>query len=230
LIHLPVLLRIAVRNLREHNAKTRIIGILISLGIAVLVSGNSLIGTAARGIRRTFIENYTGDLVITGRTDKEVSLFGVHGNMMTETVPTLPHYAGILARLRELDPGARSTPQITGYALINHDERDPLFTLLFGIEPDSYRRLFDSIVIQEGAYLQRGEEGILLNRGRVEQIAASHGVRLRVGDPVLLSGFGAQDFASARCPSGASSFSRSALSTSISWRSWTPSPCARCWA
>jgi len=193
-IRLSVLLRIALRNLREHKAKTRIIGLLICLGIAVLVSGNSLIGTAAAGIRRTFIDNYTGDLLVTGRTDKQVSLFGVHGNMMTEVVPTLPDYRLIRERVAQLDPEAQSTPQITGYALITHEDHDPLFTMLFGIEPEGYRRMFDSIVIRDGAYLQEGQEGILLSSGRVGEIEAAHGVRLRIGDPVLLSGFGAQGF------------------------------------
>ena len=193
-LRVPVVLRIALRNLREHKAKTRIIGVLVSLGIAVLVSGNSLIGTAAEGIRRTFIDNFTGDLVITGRMDKEVSLFGVSGNMMVEVVPTLPQYERILSRVLELDGTAQTTPQVTGYALMNFEGKEPIFSMLFGIEPIGYRRMFDSIVIREGRYLQAGEEGILLSRGKVAEIERRCGVRLRIGDPVPLSGFGAQGF------------------------------------
>lgn len=189
-----ILLRIALRNLREHRAKTLIIGILISLGITILISGNSLIATAAQGIRRTFIDNYTGDLIITGKTDKEVSLFGVHGNMMSEEVPTLPAYDRLVDKLRSSPDVAQFTPQITGYALINFENQEPNFTMLFGIEPESYRRMFNSITVVQGSYLQAEEEGILMSRGKIAQIEESTGIRFAVGDPVLLTGFGAAGF------------------------------------
>lgn len=189
-----ILLRIALRNLREHRAKTLIIGILISLGITILISGNSLIATAAQGIRRTFIDNYTGDLIITGKTDKEVSLFGVHGNMMSEEVPTLPAYDRLVDKLRSSPDVTQFTPQITGYALINFENQEPNFTMLFGIEPESYRRMFNSITVVQGSYLQAEEEGILMSRGKIAQIEESTGIRFAVGDPVLLTGFGAAGF------------------------------------
>lgn len=189
-----ILLRIALRNLREHRAKTLIIGVLISLGITILISGNSLIATAAQGIRRTFIDNYTGDLIITGKTDKEVSLFGVHGNMMSEEVPTLPAYDRLVDKLRSSPDVTQFTPQITGYALINFENQEPNFTMLFGIEPQSYRRMFNSITVVQGSYLQAEEEGILMSRGKIAQIEESTGIRFAVGDPVLLTGFGAAGF------------------------------------
>ena len=189
-----ILLRIALRNLREHRAKTLIIGVLISLGITILISGNSLIDTAAQGIRRTFIDNYTGDLIIAGKSDKEVSLFGVHGNMMSEEVPVLPAYDRIADKLRSSPDVAEITPQITGYALINFENQEPNFTMLFGIEPQSYRRMFDSIAVVQGRYLRAAEEGILMSRGKIAQIEESTGIRLAVGDPVLLTGFGAAGF------------------------------------
>lgn len=191
---LLILLRIALRNLREHRSKTLIIGVLISLGITILISGNSLIDTASRGIRRTFIDNYTGDLIITGESDKVVSLFGVHGNMMSEEVPTLPEYDRIVDKLQSSPDVAEIAPQITGYALINFENQEPNFTMLFGIEPESYRRMFDSISIAQGTYLRPAEEGILMSRGKIAQIEDSTGIRLAVGDPVLLSGFGAAGF------------------------------------
>ena len=191
---LLILLRIALRNLREHRSKTLIIGILISLGITILISGKSLIDTASQGIRRTFIDNYTGDLIITGETDKVVSLFGVHGNMMSEVVPTLPAYDRIVEMLRSSSDVAKTAPQITGYALINFENRESNFIMLFGIEPESYRRMFDSITVIQGTYLRAAEEGILMSRGKIAQIEESTGIRLSVGDPVLLSGFGAAGF------------------------------------
>jgi len=37
---MPVLVKIAIRNLREHKSKTLIIGIIIAIGITVMLLGN----------------------------------------------------------------------------------------------------------------------------------------------------------------------------------------------
>ena len=39
---MAVLFRIAFRNLKEHKAKTLIIGIIIALGITIMILGTSL--------------------------------------------------------------------------------------------------------------------------------------------------------------------------------------------
>ncbi len=49
-----VLIKIAFRNLREHKAKTLIIGIIITMGISILIVGNSMMDTATAGIKRAF--------------------------------------------------------------------------------------------------------------------------------------------------------------------------------
>ena len=69
-----VLIRIALRNLRLHLAKTLIIGSLIMLGIAILVIGNSFMDTIKAGIEKNYTENYTGDLFIVNNQVEEVSL------------------------------------------------------------------------------------------------------------------------------------------------------------
>ena len=64
---MPVLLRMAIRNLREHKAKTLIVGVLIALGTLIIIAGNSIIDTANVGIRKSFIENFTGDIMIRAK-------------------------------------------------------------------------------------------------------------------------------------------------------------------
>ena len=73
---MSVVAKIAFRNIRRHKTKTLIIGILITIGITVLVVGNSLMDTASRGIERTYIESYTGHVVITGRHDGGLRSWG----------------------------------------------------------------------------------------------------------------------------------------------------------
>jgi putative ABC transport system permease protein len=74
---MPVLFRLALRNLLEHKGKTLIIGIIVAVGVIVLVVGNALMDTATEGIQRAFIENYTGEIMVTGLSEGQISLFGV---------------------------------------------------------------------------------------------------------------------------------------------------------
>ena len=96
-----VLIRIALRNLREHTSKSLIIGTLIVLGVIIIVAGNSLLDTAERGVHRMFIDNYTGDIFISGvpRTPgASVSLFGLSGGGESDTTPVVAQ-ADIFIRL-----------------------------------------------------------------------------------------------------------------------------------
>ena len=52
---MPVTLRMAFRNLREHKAKSLIIGILLALGMLIMVLGNSFLDASKRGIETSFI-------------------------------------------------------------------------------------------------------------------------------------------------------------------------------
>ena len=148
---MAVLFRIAFRNLKEHKAKTLIIGIIIALGITIMILGNSLMETAARGLRKSFIENYTGHLMISAETRDPVSLFGFQSRAGNEEIPRIPDYQRILAFLSAQPEVVLYSAQVSSFALIDLEEKGNSFTILFGIEPESYRRMFpDSIVLKEG--------------------------------------------------------------------------------
>ena len=101
---MSVVWRIALRNLQEHRAKSLIVGTIILIGTFVLVVGNSLMDSAAAGIRRSFIDNFTGHLVLAGVTDAPVSLFGAAHHRL----PELPDAAA--GRLRAAPAGGRRPP------------------------------------------------------------------------------------------------------------------------
>ena len=67
-----ILLKIAFRNMREHRAKTLIVGALVTLGAFVLVAGNSFMDSVKAGQRRTFSENFTGDLIVRAQLRRGV--------------------------------------------------------------------------------------------------------------------------------------------------------------
>ncbi len=191
---MPVLLRIAFRNLLEHKAKSLIIGIIIALGVTILVVGNAFIDTAALGIKRTFLDNFTGNVIINGKTDAPVSLFGVSSPGGMEATPTIPGYDKVMGWLKEQREVKSVTSQLTGMATISVssdvNSEDAVPTMLFGIDPATYRPMFDNLSFVSGGYLTPGEEGILLSRQRVKEIEKDLKVKVAVGDTLLLNGFG----------------------------------------
>jgi len=191
-----VLFKIAFRNLKEHKSKTLIIGIIIALGIALMLVGNALMDTAGNGIRRSFIDNYTGHVMISGKAEVDVSLFGIQGPQAgSEEVPRIPQYGKVFEHAASLPEVQALAAQVTGFSLFSFEDKGNQFGILFGIEPESYRSMFpDSITMVSGRYLEPGEEGILLSEGKIEEIREELDISLEVGDSVVLSGLGPAGF------------------------------------
>lgn len=173
---MSVLIRIAFRNLLEHKGKTLIIGIIVAVGVIVLIVGNSMMDTATRGIRRAFIDNYTGNIMISGVADGTVSLFGVQSVGGIEPTPTIPDFTRIREHVEQLPEVDRFTTQISGFGLVRPEtsEIDGLehseLTVLFGIEPDGYHAMFDNVSVIEGEYLAPGQQGIMISQERIEEM------------------------------------------------------------
>lgn len=200
---MPVLFRIALRNLLEHKSKTFIIGLILAVGVIVLVVGNSLMDTASEGIRRGFIDNYTGDIVVSGIAEGEVSLFGVRSPGGIEDTPRLPNYNEIVAYLKGREDITQITSQVTGFSRISVEGYSGgAITVLFGIDPESYRSLFDNLTFVRGRDLIPGEVGVTISTDRLEELikrvaeetkketGEEIAFKLDVGDNVLLTSFG----------------------------------------
>jgi putative ABC transport system permease protein len=203
---MPVLIRIAFRNLLEHKAKSLIIGVLLALGVVILVVGNSFMDTAARGVKDTFIGNYTGDIFIAPRSKAgSVSLFGVSSVGGRETTPNLPYFDKVAAKLSE-EPGViGQTSQVTGFSLVtlkdapasaadNAEGNGQAFALLFGIDPTTYYKLYTNATPIQGRLLQPGEEGIVVSKATIDRFKKGLGVEPKVGDVLLLTGMGKSGF------------------------------------
>ncbi len=199
---MPVLIRIAFRNLLEHKAKSLIIGGLLALGVIILVVGNTFMDTAAQGVKDTFIGNYTGDIFVAAKAKTTVSLFGAASFGGSETTQNLPYFDKVVAKLAA-EPGVTGlTSQVTGFAMAsikgapdtsNADE-PPGFVLFFGIDPGSYYKLFTNAHAIQGRLLQPGEEGIIVSKATVDRLKKSLGVEPKIGDQILLTGIGKSGF------------------------------------
>lgn len=185
------LLNIAFRNIKEHKVKTYIIGIIISIGITILVVGNSMMDTAALGIKTNYINNYTGDLIVMADTDTNLTLFGAMDiNSMTETLPVIPHYFEIRDYALSNPDVLRVSGQAAGRARMEFGENIESFGLLFGVEPEAYLKMFpNNIDLLEGELLSPGEQGILISKRIADQIMDEYDVAIKSGNTVLLTGF-----------------------------------------
>jgi ABC-type lipoprotein release transport system permease subunit len=194
-----VLIRIAWRNLREHSSKSLIIGTLVILGVIVIVVGNSLLDSAEQGVHRMFIDNYTGDVFISGipkTRSASVSLFGLTGAGESETTtPVMPHFDEVRAHL-EADGRVKGiTSQLSGEGLVTVEGNDNrVMAILFGVDPETYPRLFHETFLVEGSYLKPGVEGMVVSRGWLSNAEKTLKTRLGVGDKVVINTFGRAGF------------------------------------
>lgn len=185
-----LIFKIAYRNLKEHKTKTLIIGTLMALAIMILVIGNSFMETAASGMEKTYIQNFTGDVVITSAEMENASLF-MDGSMRNreELIPIIPSAVEIEEYLKSIDAVKAINPQIGGVALLKHEEDGTGYSMLFGVDPKMYEQTFqDNIKIIYGSFLKPGEEGIVLSEAAVRMIEDTSGEIVKPGDSVLLTG------------------------------------------
>lgn len=188
---MTVLLRIAWRNLREHKSKTIIVGVLVALGVLLLVVGNSLLATAAAGTRVVFIENFTGHVMVRAKSDTPVSIAGATGFSMEDfSGPRLPHYPELYDYVSRLDGVRAVNPQVPFFARMDYstpEQNKGAFVPVFGIEPESYLRMFpDAVTILDGRFLEPNEQGLVLHRVIRDQVRDQLEITINVGDRVKL--------------------------------------------
>jgi len=184
-----VLLKIAYRNLREHKTKTLIIGSLITIGMTILVIGNSALDTATAGIRANYTENYTGHVIVAAGSVESPALTPDAGPDTFERVtPAIPDYEAALNLVRS-HPGVRNVnPMIVGMALAQQDGEGFGFMQFYGVDPDSYRSFFgDNLEITAGRFLAPREEGLVISEWTLGMLKESSQREIGVGDRVLLT-------------------------------------------
>ena len=189
-----ILFTIAWRNVRQHKVKTTIIGLIMVIGIMVLVVGNSFMDTAASGIERYYIKNYTGHLMITGQSRGQLTLFGYQDmTAMEQAVPRIPAYDEIVEFANSLPYVEVINPQVSATAMLSRGEDTIAASQLFGINPEQYQAMFpDNVEILEGGFWQPGEHGVLLNKQVVDLMERQVGFKFRPGDKLLFTSVSTQ--------------------------------------
>ncbi|MBI9098164.1 MAG: FtsX-like permease family protein [Spirochaetaceae bacterium] len=186
---------LALRNLVRHKKRSLIIVLLFFVIITLFFIGNSTLMQMNQGMRKTFVENFTGDLVLKSTSPVDFGLFGANTPFVGEyfAIPVIQNYDSLLAELEGLDQVEATVSQVSGAALMDiHNKRYKV--PLFGIEGDEYFRFFSNLKLLEGDLFTTGEEGILMTEYRANQIERETGLRPVPGDPILLTMFGNKGF------------------------------------
>lgn len=183
-----VLLKIAYRNLREHKVKTLVIGSIIALGLVILVVGNSLLDTAASGIRAMYTENFTGEVAIASSRNQSRSLFTPHAAKNGEPTPTIAQYRELIAYLDGLPWVEKTVSQIAGMATAEVEGEGSTFVQLFGVSAEEYSAMFpETMEFIEGKAFSGDETGIILSSDTADRLAEAVGHKIAVGDKLLLT-------------------------------------------
>jgi len=182
-----ILIKIAFRNLKEHKTKTLIIGILITLGITILVVGNSFLATIKAGIEKNYVENYTGNIFIAPSVVEAPSLL-FSEDLFQSTPKTIPDFQTIREYVESQPEVIGTTGQINGAASAKWGELGEGFMLLFGVDSISYQELFpNGIHLTEGEFLHDGEEGVVISKKVADLFLETAGEEIHTGDTILLT-------------------------------------------
>ena len=144
------ILKIALRNLTQHKAKTLIIGLLIVLATFLSFLGNSVLGSASLSMKHVFTQQFTGDVMVVPAKLQG----GIFGGQQEDVngppiLPTMPDFQKVYQLVSARPEVVSITSQLSTYAIFNLGD-DISFGLLFGIEPQSYWSTFDAVRLTQG--------------------------------------------------------------------------------
>ena len=187
-LSVPVVWKIAVRNLIEHKTKTLIIGAIVAVGVLVLILGNAVLDTATAGIQENYIENFTGDVILSGATEDGITFFPFEQVMADSSEsPITPDYFELETYLDASDMVASWSPLISGMATIMFSDDIMMPTQVFGVDIEKYREVFpDNMELLDGRLLTSGESGIMLSTTAVALFKQANGRNPEAGDMIEL--------------------------------------------
>ena len=158
--------RFALKNVLSRKSSLVII-LFIAFSISLLVVSNAIFDGTDSGMEKTFINSFTGNIVIRPKSDFPMSLFGDETPLTGKltAIPELVPYQDVYDCVAATGGIDVLLPQITGFSSIQykrvegglvHDE-----FYFFGVEAEEYINNMSGIHITEGRSFSKGEKGIL---------------------------------------------------------------------
>ncbi len=205
------IIKLALRNLKEHKSKTLIIAMFILFGVAIVVMGNSFLESVNRGLEKDFRANITGDLAISVVPEKGtiIDVFGVNSTNIGGEIPQIPalnDLERIEEILAETDGIKKQSKLISAQVILSKDAEidfsvladddkdlglmDLPISMLFAGETGTFWELFPDLKMIEGRYPAPGSNEIIVDTRVIEGFQKSWDKPLNLGDDVLLASMG----------------------------------------
>ena len=205
------IIKLALRNLKEHKSKTLIISMFVLFGVAIVIMGNSFLESVNRGLEKDFRANVTGDLAISVIPEKgtTIDVFGVNSTNITGEIPQIPALADlekIEKILAETDGIKKQSKLISAQVILSKDAEidfsvlqdddkdigimDLPISMLFAGETGSFWELFPDLKMIEGHYPTPGSNEIIVDTRVIEGFVKTWDKTLEVGDEVLMASMG----------------------------------------
>ena len=183
------IIKLALRNLKEHKSKTLIISMFILFGVAIVIMGNSFLESVNRGLEKDFRANVTGDLAISVIPEKgtTIDVFGVNSTNITGEIPQIPALTDlekIEKILAETDGIKKQSKLISAQVILSKDAEIDLsvmqdddkdlgimdlpISMLFAGETGSFWELFPDLKMIEGHYPTPGSNEIIVDTRVIE--------------------------------------------------------------
>jgi ABC-type lipoprotein release transport system permease subunit len=190
-----VIFLLALRNILRNKKNSASIVLLIGVITALFFIGNSITSNGSRGLKRSFVDNITGDILIEEKGEVTMNLFGANTPIIDNyfTVPVLSAHSALIEYLQELPEVAAVVSQVSGYAALETLGIEEA-VLLCGIDGDTYFEAFPGIVLVEGRFLESGEFGAMVSAEKAQSIEKRAGRKLRIGEPLLFTNAGETGF------------------------------------
>lgn len=186
-----IIAKMAWGNLFLHKAKSLLLGTIMCLGIAILFVGNSLIDTAIGGLRKMFVEGFTGDLMVTGPTAFPTTIFGetAGGEQVIPHIAKFPDYETFLASEKGV---AATLPLLGGQVEMGLGEQVIGRGSAFGVDVERYKNFFSgNVTIVDGAWPSEGDPAwIVISETSAAMLSRAAGKKIGPGEKIILSAVG----------------------------------------
>ena len=201
------IIKLALRNLKEHKSKTLIISMFVLFGVAIVIMGNSFIESISRGLENDFRANYTGDVVITTVPKKGTvnDIFGAEQLVYIDEIPSVPAILDlerVEQILSETDEIKAQSKFISASVLLSGDEEfdadalddddkdlkssDMPYGFIMAGEGDKYWELFPDLKLIEGHYPTAGTNEVIVDARFINSFKKVYDKDLALGDSILI--------------------------------------------
>ncbi len=177
---------LAFKNVISRKSSLAII-LFIAFAISLLVVSNAFFDGTGKGIEETFVNSFTGDIVIRPKADFPLSLLGdeTPATGSFSTIPQLIPYKKVFETVEKNDNIATIIPQLTGIAAINTEGHHDA-AVIFGVNAEIYTQTMSGINIIDGRSFDGNEKGVMLSTSMIKNLAENTGKKYQVGENIQM--------------------------------------------